>query len=226
MDLISWKIILEDFQNIYQQIIFKKMEIITLPLKTISIKNWITKLMIYSQFSEIYQQKMKYWNSIFKSSIITTTINVPLDDINEKINNTVEFCNEITVEFSKQTTDILYQRISKIYQIQISEIILTALLISFIKWGGEDSLLIYFKNYGSRENIFGDISRTVGQFTSTFPLYLKSKNSIDIKQELKYVKEQIKQISFFTVVLFQMKKNNILSQFKLLEKKQFVFDIL
>ena len=145
MDVVSWQIILEDFQSVYEQITLQKTKIIRFPFKTTSIKNWTTKLMTYSQFSETSQQKIKYWTSMFTSSIIT--LNVPLDDISGEINNTVESCNEITVEFSKRATNILYQKISKIYQIQISEILLTALLLAFIKWRSEDSLLIYFKNH-------------------------------------------------------------------------------
>ena len=60
-------------------------------------------------------------------------------------------------------------------------------------------------------------------------MYLKSKKTTDIKQELKYVKEQIKQIPFTNIdfnILNFSNNNNILSQFKSLEKRQICFGYL
>jgi hypothetical protein len=64
---------------------------------------------------------------------------------------------------------------------------------SFAGWTGYDSLLIELEGHG-REDLFEDIdlSRTVGWFTSIFPVCLKLANLHHPGEALKSVKEQLR----------------------------------
>ncbi len=82
----------------------------------------------------------------------------------------------------------------KAYRTQINDILLTALL-AFGDWRGSYNLSLSLEGHG-REDIIKDIdlSRTVGWFTSIFPVYLSIENPHDLATANKTVKEELRQI--------------------------------
>jgi non-ribosomal peptide synthase protein (TIGR01720 family) len=61
--------------------------------------------------------------------------------------------------------------------------------------GGITRILINLEGHGREEIIEGvDISRTVGWFTSQYPVLLKIENSEDISYMIRYVKESLRRI--------------------------------
>ncbi|MFM9158433.1 MAG: condensation domain-containing protein, partial [Dolichospermum sp.] len=81
------------------------------------------------------------------------------------------------------------------YNTQINDILLTALVQSFSQWTGADSLLIDLEGHG-REELFNDVSlsRTVGWFTTIYPVFLQLGKTSDIGENLKNIKEQLRKI--------------------------------
>src|SRR6185312_2161214 len=71
----------------------------------------------------------------------------------------------------------------------------TALLQAFADWTGELALLINLEGHG-REEVFEeiDLSRTVGWFTSLFPVHLQLESSDDTGEALKRIKEQLRHV--------------------------------
>jgi non-ribosomal peptide synthase protein (TIGR01720 family) len=66
---------------------------------------------------------------------------------------------------------------------------------SFAQWTGERSLLVDLEGHG-REDLFEDVdlSRTVGWFTTLFPVHLKLEEVDHPGEVLKLVKEQLRRI--------------------------------
>jgi non-ribosomal peptide synthase protein (TIGR01720 family) len=74
-------------------------------------------------------------------------------------------------------------------------VLLTALLQAFTRWTGERSLLVDLESHGREAIIDGvDLSRTVGWFTSIYPVLLGLGEAQDPIEVLKLVKEQIRRI--------------------------------
>ncbi|MEW6736614.1 MAG: condensation domain-containing protein, partial [Acidobacteriota bacterium] len=63
------------------------------------------------------------------------------------------------------------------------------------EWTGEESLLIDLEGHG-REELFSDldISRTVGWFTTIFPVLIQLKKELPIAEAIKSIKEQFREI--------------------------------
>src|SRR5262249_19896932 len=78
---------------------------------------------------------------------------------------------------------------------QITEVLLTALVQSFARWTGREVLLVDLEGHG-REELFEDIdlSRTVGWFTTIFPVLLDLRAVRGPGEALKSVKEQLRRI--------------------------------
>jgi len=87
------------------------------------------------------------------------------------------------------------QAVPVAYRIQINEVLLTALVRAFTPWTGSNSLLIDLEGHGREEILDGvDLSRTVGWFTTIFPVVLDCKDSQTQVETLRAVKEQLRKI--------------------------------
>lgn len=83
----------------------------------------------------------------------------------------------------------------KTYQTQINDVLLAALLRAWAGWAGSRSLLITLESHG-REDLFEDVdlSRTVGWFTSFFPVLLQHEGADDPRALLTATKERLRRI--------------------------------
>ncbi len=189
IDGVSWRILLEDVTTAYQHL--SRGEAIKLPPKTTSFKQWAQRVTEYAQ-SEALAAELDYW-------LIESRLNVaplPVDFPSNTQANTVASSAEVSVSLSVEQTGALLTEVPQAYQTQINDVLLTALVQSFARWTGEPTLLIGLEGHG-REEIFEDIdiSRTLGWFTSEFPVLLDIGAVSNREGEaLKSVKEQLRKI--------------------------------
>lgn len=187
VDAVSWRILLEDLATAYQQI--SRNEAIKLPPKTTSWQYWSDRLTEYAQIEAI--KELDYW--LNQSSIPVTAL--PVDYPSDQENNTVASTASVSLALNEEQTRALLQDVPSAYNTQINDVLLTALVQSFAQWTGESSLLIDLEGHG-REDLFEDVdlSRTVGWFTTLFPVRLQLQEIDHPGNALKFVKEQLRQI--------------------------------
>jgi non-ribosomal peptide synthase protein (TIGR01720 family) len=188
VDGVSWRILLEDLTTAYDQIL--QGVNIQLVAKTTSFQNWSYRLQNYAQEQKL-RLELKYW--LQNSDTFATVL--PVDYAYEKSANTVGSSKIVSVSLSREQTRNLLQDVPSVYNTQINDVLLTALVQTFAQWGGCNSLLVDLEGHG-REDLFEDVdlSRTVGWFTSVFPVRLKLEDSIHPGEALKSVKEQLREI--------------------------------
>ncbi|MEB3217400.1 MAG: amino acid adenylation domain-containing protein [Nostocales cyanobacterium 94392] len=188
VDGVSWRILLEDLTTAYDQIL--QGVNIQLVAKTTSFQDWSYRLQNYAQEQKL-RLELKYW--LQKSDTFATVL--PVDYAYEKSANTVGSSKIVSVSLSREQTRNLLQDVPSVYNTQINDVLLTALVQTFAQWGGCNSLLVDLEGHG-REDLFEDVdlSRTVGWFTSVFPVRLKLEDSIHPGEALKSVKEQLREI--------------------------------
>jgi len=185
VDGVSWRILLEDFETAYQQL--QQGEAIQLPAKTTSFQQWAKCLNTYANSAEI-NQELDYWLAQIPQQVTS----LPLDYVEGS--NKVETAKTISVTLSFAETQLLLQEVPKTYNTQINDVLLTALVQAFYQWTQESYLLIDLEGHG-REEVFADLdlSRTIGWFTSQFPLFIKFEDK-QIGENLKSIKEQLRRI--------------------------------
>lgn len=188
VDGISWRIIIEDFVTIYQQLETQKP--LQLPPKTSSFKTWAEELQNYAKIPEFYAQ-FKYWLNRDFPSISP----LPLDCQGEAQSNIVAHAKTVSFTLTEEQTRLLLQEVPQAYNTQINDILLTALVQAFGHWTGSYKLLLDMEGHG-RENVIESVnlSRTVGWFTSIFPVFLTLENLDHPGECLKSIKEQLRQI--------------------------------
>ncbi|MBD2776527.1 non-ribosomal peptide synthetase [Iningainema tapete] len=186
VDGISWRVLLEDLSGAYKQLELGKS--IQLPAKTTSFKDWAIRLQDYARSQGLHSQ-LDYWLDSMRFPIAP----LPLDYRAVAQDNTVASSRIISVYLSLEQTRALLQDVPSAYNTQINDVLLTALVQTFARWTGSNSLLIDLEGHG-REDLFEDVdlSRTVGWFTSIFPVLLKLEEQHT--GILKSVKEQLRRI--------------------------------
>jgi non-ribosomal peptide synthase protein (TIGR01720 family) len=184
VDGVSWRILLEDLHALYQQL--SRHEEPSLPPKTTSYKNWAQRLIEHARSAEV-REELPYWCEISGSP----RTRLPLDHANGT--NTVASARTLSVSLNADETRELLQALPVAYRTQIDEVLLTALVRALTAWTGADSLLVDLEGHG-REEIFEgvDLSRTVGWFTTIFPVVLGCKDSQSRVEVLRCVKEQLR----------------------------------
>ncbi|NEU79910.1 non-ribosomal peptide synthetase [Nostoc sp. UIC 10630] len=188
VDGVSWRILLEDLAMAYQQI--SRGETIKLPAKTTSFQYWSDRLTEYAK-SKAIKDELDYWLS--ESSLKVTAL--PVDHLSGEEDNTIASTASVSLSLNEEQTRALLQDVPSAYNTQINDVLLTALVQSFAQWTGERSLLIDLEGHG-REDLFEDVdlSRTVGWFTTLFPVHLQLEEIDHPGEVLKLVKEQLRRI--------------------------------
>jgi non-ribosomal peptide synthase protein (TIGR01720 family) len=188
VDGVSWRILLEDLQTTYQQLC--RGQAMMLPPKTTSFQDWASALSQYAQ-SAALEQELDYWLASSQSLVVP----LPVDYAAGQDANTVASATHVSVSLSPTQTQALLQEVPKAYHTQINDVLLTALVQAFAQWTGTRCLLVDLEGHG-REDILEavDVSRTVGWFTTVFPVRLELKPTANPGSALKAVKEQLRRI--------------------------------
>ena len=168
VDGVSWRIIIEDFISIYNTL--KKGGIPRLPQKTASIENWITFMESYVK-SEKGRKEHEYWTNI-NAQIPACLLEIKNIDSNSKA-----ITKHIVID-SKYTSCLLNEA-NRAYGTDIQDILLSALAFSVNKSTGKKQLAVVLEGHG-RNDFDGkiDIGRTVGFFTSMYPVIIRAEDSL------------------------------------------------
>jgi amino acid adenylation domain-containing protein/non-ribosomal peptide synthase protein (TIGR01720 family) len=186
VDGVSWRILLEDLHTGYQQL--SSGAEMRLPPKTTSFKRWAERLEEYAQ-SNALRQEAAYWLTESSKRIRRLPVDFP-DGA-----NTVDSSATVTVSLSPEETRALLHQAPEAYRTHIDEVLLAALAQGFAWWTGARSLLIDLEGHG-REEIIEDVAlwRTVGWFTTHFPVLLDLGASSDPGAALKVIKERLRAV--------------------------------
>lgn len=183
VDGVSWRILIEDFSTVLQQL--ESQQEIVLPNKTHSYGTWAKKLQEYSK--KEFKVETLYWRQIEeKNWKFPTDFAYGLDSILDTSTVEVIMSKDITLELIKNAREI--------YGIDISEVLIIALGLAIKNKTDQHDLVIEVERHG-REEIDEklDISRTVGWFTSMFPVHLCIEDK-GLDENIKILKEQIRNI--------------------------------
>ena len=183
IDGVSWRIWLEDLETAYKQI--EAGNQIQLPAQTTSFKYWSQKLTEYAAGIRVFQE-LDYWLGQAQGQA------TPLPQDFNQGTNSFAAAQTITVTLDSNHTQLALQQVSSIDNTQINDLLLTALLLAYNSWTGENSLLVELEGHG-RESLFEevDLSRTLGWFTTHFPQLLKCEPGTDTAITLQSVKAQL-----------------------------------
>jgi amino acid adenylation domain-containing protein/non-ribosomal peptide synthase protein (TIGR01720 family) len=185
-DGVSWRILAEDFVIAYNQAV--RHQELQFQAKTHSYKEWSEKLRIYANSKELLRE-LPYWEKIEKTRVSLLPQDYP---ITRRLQND---CNTLTMILAPAQTAQLLREINRAYHTEINDILLTALGLAVRAWTGSEKVLINLEGHGREKIIEGlDITRTIGWFTSMYPVILELQKAEDLSHHLKKTKESLRKV--------------------------------
>jgi non-ribosomal peptide synthase protein (TIGR01720 family) len=99
----------------------------------------------------------------------------------------------VSVELGEEQTRALLREVGEAYRAQVEEVLLSAVLEACRRWSGEAIQVIEMEGHG-REEISAnvDVTRTVGWFTTKYPVVVELSERGDVVETLKRVKEEMR----------------------------------
>lgn len=185
VDGVAWRVLLEDLQALYAQV--AQNYAISLPRKTTSFQYWANRIREYAQTDQA-RSEVEYWLGSSKSAIAP----LPVDRVGDNVESSA---TTVVGQLDVEETRALLQDVPAAYHTEINDLLLTSLALALSRWTGKRAFLVELEGHG-REPLFEevDLSRTVGWFTTTFPVPIDLGRTVEPGESLVSVKEQLRQI--------------------------------
>jgi microcystin synthetase protein McyA len=188
IDGVSWRILLEDLQLAYEQLAAGLTP--RLPRKTTSFKQWAERLAEHASGEELWAEGQAWLDQAqFAVPVL------PRDFLARQGDNTRGAARTFSAALGQEETEALLQEVPSAYHTQINDVLLTALAQTFAGWTGAPTLLLDLELHGRAP--FSDdldVSRTVGWFTTLFPLTLTLPDGATPGEALTSVRDQLDRI--------------------------------
>ncbi|MCP1426501.1 bacitracin synthase 1 [Paenibacillus xylanexedens] len=188
MDGVSWRILLEDFEWLYMQAIEQKT--FDVGPKTVSYQQFAAALKSYAKH-HLLQREQAFWQNM--SGVYT-----PFMDHQRPATDTVHdygHSDTLVSELDREQTGWLLQQTNRAYQTEINDILLTALMLSVTEMTGQARFKIMLEGHGRQALATEmDVSRTVGWFTSVYPVVFDLFQELELPEAIKTVKETLRAV--------------------------------
>jgi amino acid adenylation domain-containing protein/non-ribosomal peptide synthase protein (TIGR01720 family) len=172
IDTVSWRILVEDLQSLYNGK--------ALPSKGSSYRQWTS---VIDHYAEEHKTERGYWESILSDYSADKLEQLVVGNGN----------NQSCVELDQHLTKQLLQESSATYNTEINDLLLAALSHGLSELTGQRSNHIVLEGHGREElDLAIDVSRTIGWFTSMYPVCLEADG--DIATSIKQTKEMLRQV--------------------------------
>jgi non-ribosomal peptide synthase protein (TIGR01720 family) len=184
VDAIAWRVLLADLESAYRQA--RDGEAVALPAKTTSLQRWARRLEEHTRGGG-FDGELAHW----MADAAKEAPSLPRDRDGDNLEGSAE---TVHVSLDEATSRAVLQEIGKVFKTQINDVLLAALLEALAPWIGERRLRVDLEGHG-REAPFDDVdvSRTVGWFTTIFPVFLDAPE-VEPDETLHAVQQQLAQV--------------------------------
>jgi amino acid adenylation domain-containing protein/non-ribosomal peptide synthase protein (TIGR01720 family) len=180
MDGVSWRILLEDLQRGYAQA--ASGTAVTLGDKTTSYRQWATALRRHETTA---QAEAAYWAAVEAAG----DGSVPREDRGQ---NTVASSGSYAVELDAEATAALLRESGKREGAAAPAVLLAALVEALGTWSGRWTWRVDLEGHGRESAVAGvDVTRTVGWFTTLYPVRLGGEPGLGPAARLRQVQAQL-----------------------------------
>jgi non-ribosomal peptide synthase protein (TIGR01720 family) len=185
VDGVSWRILLDDLETAYLQVL--RGSEIDLGAKTTSFRDWALRLREYVADGGL-DHELDHWTTARDGC------ELPVDSVRPEPGPAARI---VSAQLSAEETEALLRGAPTAYRTRINDVLLAALPWALSRWTGRDRILIDLEGHGREEILDGaDLSRTVGWFTTVFPVALDVPpgDGPDWRDLIKSVRRQLRAI--------------------------------
>ncbi|KUM82354.1 non-ribosomal peptide synthetase, partial [Streptomyces pseudovenezuelae] len=184
VDAVSWPVLLEDLTSAYEQAAAG--QAVALPAKTTSFMRWAERLAELAATPELAEEAA-YWR---RTEAAGTAL--PRDHGGPNRNASVR---NVRATLNSALTERLLREVPQAFRTQINDVLLSALGAVLTEWCAAPSVVVDVEGHG-REDVGADVdvSRTVGWFTSVYPVVLSGPGDGDLGDLLRGTKEYLRAV--------------------------------
>ncbi|HVB37101.1 MAG TPA: amino acid adenylation domain-containing protein, partial [Vicinamibacterales bacterium] len=189
IDGVSWRIVLEDLATAYAAAALDAAPVVpVLPAKTDAYLRWV-RVVHEDAASAARQAELPYWTSVCR----TETTLLPRDDEADE-GGTVQ------VRLTREETTRLLGEAHRAYGTDANDLLLAGLGRALQHWHGGTRTLVALEGHGREPIADLDVSRTVGWFTSLYPVVLEVADAGERtgdaawSWQIRYTKEALRQV--------------------------------
>ena len=188
VDGVSWRVLLADLAALLRQAAAG--EPLALPSPATPWSAWTRRLADFARTpSPLLERARGYWGPL--ASVPAPAL--PRDHADGA--NTVATLARVDAALTAEETRALLGDAHRAYRTRTDELLLCALARTLQRWTGRDAAWVDLEGHGREEIVEGaDLSRTVGWFTSFYPLRLRVPAGAGPGEALRAVKEQARAV--------------------------------
>ncbi|MGH3799015.1 MAG: amino acid adenylation domain-containing protein, partial [Pseudonocardiaceae bacterium] len=161
VDGVSWRLLLDDLDTAYHQAL--RGQACDLGPKTTSFRDWAQRLGEHVAGGGL-DHELDYWADASRAG------QLPVDLAPGQPAGAAQ---RVSLQLRTEDTDALLRSAPTAYRTRINEVLLSALAWALCRWTGHRRVAIDLEGHGREEILDGvDLSRTVGWFTTMFPVAL------------------------------------------------------
>ncbi|MDP4098848.1 amino acid adenylation domain-containing protein [Paenibacillus sp. P96] len=186
IDGVSWRIVLEDLNRAANQRLDGRD--ICLPDKTTSYQNWAESL--HRQSDLIYEQEQSYWERVLGEAapVLTSQDYTSVERAGQQQTERLYFV------LAADATQQLLTTANRAYSTRPMELMLVGLLAAIRAVTGQRNISLDLEGHGREQmGTQMDLSRTVGWFTSLYPISIQSLHT-EWGDLIKQVKEHLRHV--------------------------------
>ena len=191
VDAVSWRVLLEDLWTAAEAL--RRGDTVELPPKTTSFAAWAAHLDEHARGAAL-ERELPHW--LAQRPPVAP---LPVDAADGA--NDQRSARTVTLALERDETRALLQDARAAYRTEINDLLLAALADAFAKWTGERRLLVDLEGHGRETTLDDapgaaslDLSRTVGWFTSVFPVLLDLSAARGPGETIRTTKETLRAI--------------------------------
>jgi non-ribosomal peptide synthase protein (TIGR01720 family) len=188
VDGVSWRILLEDLERAYEA--RQAGRAVDWPARSSGYGRWARGLAEVAR-SGAFSEEWSWW--VGQAQTLEGCGTLPVDfGSGEDIEGRAEV---VRVGLSEEETRWLLQEVPAAYRTEVTEVLLTALVVGLGRWSGQWRWRVDVEGHGREGIVEGvDVTHTVGWFTTIYPVVLGAEPGWGPGESLKAVKEQVRRV--------------------------------
>ncbi|MEU7157964.1 amino acid adenylation domain-containing protein [Streptomyces chrestomyceticus] len=185
VDGVSWRILLEDLERAYEQA-RASLPIDLEPAGT-PFGTWARLLHDHVRAGHL-DGELDHWRTVFQDG----DGRLPVDHDGA---NTAGSVRSVSAALDRDRTDALLRRVPPVYRTRVNDLLLSAVGTVLNRWAGSERIVLAMEGHGREELIEGtDLSRTVGWFTTLYPVAVRTGDGDGWRETITSVKEQLRAV--------------------------------
>ncbi|MFK4473065.1 amino acid adenylation domain-containing protein/non-ribosomal peptide synthase protein (TIGR01720 family) [Paenibacillus sp. RC73] len=181
IDGVSWRILVQELDQLYQG---TELSPVSNPYK-----KWQSVMMNYAK-NEVTLSHIDYWKKV---QLQNAAFVLPVDHYADYKMSSES--SELVTMLTTNDTQLLLYHCSQAYHTEINDLLLTAWSLALSVWSGQETVVFRLEGHGREHSVSDmDLTRTIGWFTSMFPVCIRVTDTHSLGVTIKSVKEQLRSI--------------------------------